>query len=84
MAIDASKFTIDSSGNVRQVAAFVPGADARYSTLELHAWLQDLADDAAAAGDDLVSILGANPSELAGKRNVARPMAVTLDRKSVV
>ena len=78
MAIDASKFTIDSSGNVRQVAAFVPGTDARYSTLELHAWLQDLADDAAAAGDDLVSILGANPSELAGKRNVARPMAVTL------
>lgn len=78
MAIDASKFTIDSSGNIRQVAAFVPGTDARYSTLELHAWLQDLADNPAASGDDLVSILGSNPSELAGKRNASRPMAVTL------
>lgn len=78
MAIDASKFTIDSSGNIRQVAAFVPGTDARYTTLELHAWLQALAVDAAPSGDDLVSILSSNPSELAGKRNVSRPMALTL------
>lgn len=78
MAIDASKFSIDSSGNLRQAAAFVPGTDARYSTLELHAWLQDLADDSAPAGDDNVSILGQNPSELAGKRNASRPMPVTL------
>lgn len=78
MAIDASKFTIDSSGNIRQVSAFVPGTDSRYTTLELHAWLQDLADNATPSGDDTVSILGNNPSELAGKRNVARPMALTL------
>ena len=78
MAIDASKFTIDSSGNIRQVTGFSPGTDSRYSTLELHAWLQDLADNAAPAGDDLVSILGVNPSELAGKRNASRPMALTL------
>lgn len=78
MAIDASKFTIDSSGNIRQVSAFVPATDSRYTTLELHAWLQDLADNAAPSGDDLVSILGSNPSELAGKRNASRPMAVTL------
>lgn len=78
MAINPSHFTIDSSGNIRQVSAFVPGTSARYTTLELHAWLQDLADNPAASGDDLVSILGSNPSELAGKRNTARPMAVTL------
>ncbi len=78
MEIDASKFTIDSSGNIRQVSGFSPSTDARYSTLELHAWLQDLADNAAPAGDDLVSILGNNPSELAGKRNASRPMALTL------
>lgn len=78
MALDASKFTIDASGNIRQVSAFVPGTNARYSTLELHAWLQDLADNPTASGDDLVSILGNNPSELAGKRNASRPMAVTL------
>lgn len=77
MAI-ADDFTIDASGNLRQVAAFVPGTSARYTTLALHAWLQDLADNAAPAGDDLVSILGSNPSELAGKRNAARPMALTL------
>lgn len=78
MAINASDFTIDASGNIRQAAAFVPGVNSRYTTLELHAWLQDLADNAAPAGDDLVSILGSNPSELAGKRNASRPMALTL------
>jgi len=74
----ATDFSVDSSGNLRQVAAFVPGTSARYTTLELHAWLQDLADNPAASGDDLVSILGANPSELAGKRDASRPMALTL------
>lgn len=78
MAIDATKFTVALNGEIRQTAAFVPGTNARYSTLELHAWLQDLADNPTATGDDLVSILGPNPSELAGKRNVSRPMAVTL------
>lgn len=78
MAINATDFTIDASGNIRQAAAFVPGTHTRYSTLELHAWLQDLADNSAPAGDDLVSILGNNPSELAGKRNASRPMALTL------
>lgn len=78
MAIDAGKFSISSGGNIRQAAAFVPGTDTRYTTLELHAWLQDLADNPTTSGDDLVSILGSNPSELAGKRNASRPMAVTL------
>ena len=78
MALDLSKFTINSSGDIRQVSAFVPGTNARYTTLELHAALQDLADNATPSGDDLVSILGNNPSELAGKRNASRPMALTL------
>ena len=77
MAI-ADDFTIDGSGNIRQVTAFVPGTHSRYGTLALHAWAQDLADNPAPSGDDLVSILGNNPSELAGKRNAARPMALTL------
>lgn len=74
----ATDLTINAGGDVRQVAAFVPGTSARYTTLELHAFLQDLADNAVASGDDLVSILGNNPSELAGKRNATRPMALTL------
>lgn len=76
--INASDFTIASNGDIRQATGFSPGTHSRYSTLELHAWLQDLADNAAPAGDDLVSILGVNPSELAGKRNASRPMALTL------
>ena len=74
----ATDFSIDSSGNLRQYADFVPGTSSRYTTLELHAFLQDLADNSAPSGDDNVSILGSNPSELAGKRNASRPMAMTL------
>jgi LysM repeat protein len=39
--------------------------------LELHAWLQDLADDAAASGNDLLDILAPNPSRLDGPRDAA-------------
>lgn len=70
-------FAVATNGNITG-SAFDPGTDARYSTLELHQWLQDLADDSAPTGDDNVSILGSNPSELAGKRNASRPMALTL------
>ena len=77
-AINASTFSVAGNGDLRQVAAFVPGTSAPHSTLELHAWLQDLADNAAPLADDNVSILGSNPSELAGKRNADRPMALTL------
>lgn len=78
MAINASHFTIDSSGNIRQTSAFVPGTSVRYSILDLHAFLQDLADNPTSSGDDVISILSNNPSELAGKRNASRPMALTL------
>jgi 3D (Asp-Asp-Asp) domain-containing protein len=78
MPINASDFTINAGGDIRATSVFNPAIHTRYSTLDLHAWLQDLADNPATSGDDLVSILGVNPSELAGKRNVARPMAVTL------
>jgi hypothetical protein len=73
MTISAGDFAISSGGAITQTAG-----TAIYSTLELHQWLQDLADNAAPAGDDNVSILGVNPSELAGKRNASRPAALTL------
>lgn len=72
-----STFAIATNGNITG-SAFVPGTSVRFSTLDLHQWLQDLADDSAPSGDDNVSILGSNPSELAGKRNANRPMALTL------
>ena len=77
MAI-ADDFSVDTSGNLRQATAFVPGTHTRYSTLDLHAWLQDLLDNASVVGDDNLSILQANASELAGKRNASRPMPLTL------
>lgn len=73
----ASDFSVDTSGNLR-AGTYVPGTSTQYTTLELHAFLQDLADNAAPSGDDNVSILGQNPSELAGRRNASRPMAMTL------
>lgn len=71
--INATEFSIAANGDVRAISGTTV-----YSTLELHAWLQDLADNSAASGDDNLSILGSNPSELAGKRNASRPMALTL------
>lgn len=73
MNITASDFSVASNGDLRSIAG-----SATYTALELHAWLQDLADNPAPTSDDQVSILGGNPSELAGKRNTLRPMAVTL------
>lgn len=73
MAITASDFSVAANGDLRSIAGSTV-----YTALELHAWLQDLADNPAPTADDQVSILSANPSELAGKRNVLRPMAVTL------
>lgn len=73
MTITASDFSVAANGDLRSIAG-----TAVYPTLDLHQWLQDLADNAAASGDDNVSILGTNPSELAGKRNASRPMALTL------
>jgi hypothetical protein len=62
----AADFSISASGDIRHVSGTTI-----YSVLDLHAWLQDLADDAAAAGNDLLDILAPNPSKLDGPRDVA-------------
>jgi len=65
MAI-ADDFEIDSSGNVRHTSGTTV-----YPVLDLHAWLQDLAFNAEGSGNDLWSILLANPSKLDGPRDAA-------------
>jgi hypothetical protein len=67
-------FTVASNGNVRH-----SGGATVYSVLELHQWLQDMADDASisTAGDE-VSILSANPSKLDGPRSAIKPMLLNL------
>ena len=59
-------FSIANNGDVRHVSG-----TSVYTVLELHQWLQDLADDAAAAGNDLLDILAPNPSKLDGPRDAA-------------
>ncbi len=62
----ATDFSISTTGDIRHVSGTTV-----YSVLDLHAWLQDLADDAAAAGNDLLDILAPNPSKLDGPRDSA-------------
>ena len=64
----ATDFTISTTGDIRRQAG---ASTSVYTVLELHAWLQDLADDAAASGNDLLDILAPNPSKLDGPRDAA-------------
>ena len=61
-----SDFSITSTGNIRHTSGTTV-----YSVLDLHSWLQDLADDASASGDDSLDILAPNPSKLDGPRDSA-------------
>lgn len=65
MAI-ADDFSVSASGDIRHTSGTTV-----YSVLDLHAWLQDLADDAASSGNDSVDILAPNPSRLDGPRDAA-------------
>ena len=65
MAI-SNDFSISATGDVRHVSGTTV-----YSVLALHTWLQDLADDASATGNDLIDILAPNPSKLDGPRDAA-------------
>ena len=65
MAI-TTDFSISATGDVRHVSGTTV-----YSVLELHEWLQDLADDASYTGNDLLDILAPNPSKLDGPRDAA-------------
>lgn len=65
MPIDTD-FSISTTGDIRHVSGTTI-----YSVLDLHAWLQDLADDPAYTGNDLLDILSPNPSKLDGPRDAA-------------
>jgi len=51
-------FAIDGSGNITHVSG-----STNYTVLDLHRWLQDLADDPQASVGDLIDITTATPSE---------------------
>lgn len=63
MAI-GTDFEIQADKDVRYVGAAHGASGAGYYTvLEFHRWLQDLADDASASGDDLLDISKETPSD---------------------
>jgi len=51
-------FSIGANKNVRHSSGTT-----NYTVLELHRWLQDLADDASASGDDIMDITRLTPSD---------------------
>jgi hypothetical protein len=57
MAI-GTDFEVQADGDIRHVSGTTT-----YTVLEFHRWLQDLADDAQASGDDLLDITDSTPSE---------------------
>jgi hypothetical protein len=59
-------FSISATGDVRHTSGSTV-----YSVLALHQWLQDLADDAASTGNDILDILAPVPSKLDGPRDAA-------------
>lgn len=72
MAI-STDFSIAANGDIRHIAGTTV-----YTALDLHAWLQDLADNPSPTSDDNLSILSSNPSKIAGPRATNKPMSVTL------
>lgn len=64
MAIE-DDISVAVNGNIRYTGLDSGGTGGRYTVLELHRFLQDLADDAEAAGDDLLDITSDTPSERA-------------------
>lgn len=70
----ADDFTVTAGGDIRHASGTTV-----YPILELHKWLQDMADDASVSvtGDN-VSILSPNPSKLDGPRASNKPMQLNL------
>lgn len=51
-------FSVAANGDIRHESG-----TSTYTVLELHRWLQELADDASASGDDLIDITSDTPSD---------------------
>jgi len=65
MTITAADWSVDrTTGNIRYIGTDHGVGSPSYATvIELHRWLQDLADDASYSGNDQVDITDATPSE---------------------
>lgn len=64
MALDSTKWQVQVGKAIRYIGGDHGTATTNYVTvLELHRWLQDLADDASVANDDFLDITTVNPSD---------------------
>jgi len=87
VAITGTDISVAVNGDIR----WTGGATPNYTVLELHRFLQDLADQAQASGDDLVDITSDTPSErstdgiitLLGSYNIDDDMAEHLYAGSI-
>ena len=70
MALTPTDWSITAGGDIRYDGPGHGVASATYATtIELHRWLQDLADDASSSGNDLLDITDTTPSERNGTDN---------------
>jgi hypothetical protein len=92
MAI-ADDLTVAQNGNIRYGGAAHGATGAGYYTvIQFHRWLQDLADDAVASGNDLLDITDSTPSErstdniitLLGSYNIDQTLAEHLYDGSII
>ncbi len=64
MSLDATKWEVTTGKAIRYIGGAHGTATTNYVTvLELHRWLQDLADDASSAGDDFMDITRDTPTD---------------------
>jgi hypothetical protein len=64
MALDSTKWAVNTDKTIRYIGPAHGVAGANYVTvLEMHRWLQDLADDASAINDDFMDITRDTPSD---------------------
>ena len=64
MSLDPTKWEIQSDKDIRYIGPIHTESGANWVTvLELHRWLQDLADDASMSGDDYLDITQDTPSD---------------------
>ena len=64
MALSASSWEIQNDKDIRYIGTSHATASVNYVTvLELHRWLQDLADDASSSSDDYMDITRDTPSD---------------------
>ncbi len=64
MALDSTKWAVQTNKSIRYIGPAHGAAGANYVTvLEMHRWLQDLADDASSANDDYMDITRDTPSD---------------------